>query len=71
VDGLDPAPAGALERRHQLTGQQPVERSLDRHLLLGRLVPGDQLGAVDRQGVGLAEGPGLDVDLLDGLGLDM
>ncbi len=69
VDGLDPATPRALERRGQLAGQQPGQRDLDGHLLLGGLVPGDQLGAVDRQAGDLVEGPGLDVDRLDRLGL--
>jgi hypothetical protein len=67
VDGLDPAPTGALERGDQLAGQQPGQRGLDGHLLFGGLVPGDQLGAVDRQPLDLVEGPGLDVDRLDRL----
>ncbi|HEV2871467.1 MAG TPA: hypothetical protein VG409_08590, partial [Actinomycetota bacterium] len=66
VDGLDPAPPRALERRGQLALQQPGQRGLDRHLLLGGLVPRDQLGAVDRQRRHLVEGAGLDVDGLDG-----
>ena len=69
VDRLDPAAAGALERRHQLAREQPGQQGLDRRLVLGGLVPGDQLGAVDRQGQDLVEGAGVEVDDLDGLGL--